>query len=133
MFEYFDSNFDAVLTKTEVSSKYSKIRNNPVSCKSEIDNLFEMIDVDHSNQISYSEFLMVAIDKKFLITRKNVEAAFKLIDTNDNGAITKDELLFHLGMYQPPTEEWKELMYSIDKNRDEQITLKFFGIHAHNQ
>ena len=42
-------------------------------------------DLDKNGQINYSEFIDIAIEKKALLQRKNLEVAFKTLDYNRDG------------------------------------------------
>jgi calcium-dependent protein kinase len=50
------------------------------------------MDSDNSGEIDFTEFITAAIDKRALLTKENIDAAFRTFDTDGNGRITKEEL-----------------------------------------
>ncbi len=50
------------------------------------------MDQDGNGVIDYTEFITAAIDKVALLNKKNLVSAFQLIDTDNNGMITVEEL-----------------------------------------
>lgn len=58
----------------------------------EIDNLFSRVDIDKSNEIDYSEFVMAAMDKQDILSKDNLQAAFKMLDKDGGGTLSFDEI-----------------------------------------
>ncbi len=48
---------------------------------------FEQISSNKSGEVDYNKFLSAAVDHKKLVTKENIEKAFKLFDTNKEGLI----------------------------------------------
>ena len=58
----------------------------------DIQNIFETIEVDCSDKINYIEFLIICINLKNYLTEEKLHDNCKLIDKNNNGKISKNEL-----------------------------------------
>ena len=52
----------------------------------------EELDTDKDGQISYSEWVMATIDKEALLSRENLELAFKNFDKDNSGALSYEEI-----------------------------------------
>jgi calcium-dependent protein kinase len=59
--------------------------------KEKIDEMFDAIDVDHNQSISFTEFLVASLDPT-LIDFDELENAFDLLDSDCSGFISKNEL-----------------------------------------
>ena len=66
----------------------SKLKNSKI----DYNDLMRTMDQDGNGVIDYTEFITAAIDKVALLNKKNLVAAFQLIDIDNNGTITIDEL-----------------------------------------
>ena len=77
------------------------------------------IDVNKDGFVDYTEFITAAIDKVSILNRDNLMAAFKLIDTDDSGMITKDELQAAFDGHKQKDESlWEDIMKEVDTNND---------------
>ena len=54
--------------------------------------LAEQMDTNGNGQISYSEFLVAAANKRDLLTQENVDSVFRAFDVDGNGSISKQDL-----------------------------------------
>ena len=54
--------------------------------------VFRRVDTDNDGQISYAEFLAGASDQTKLINKENLEFAFRMLDLNNDGTISIDEV-----------------------------------------
>ena len=54
--------------------------------------MFRAADKNKDGTIDYTEFISAAFKKDVLLSRTNLSGAFKQLDTNGDGAISKDEL-----------------------------------------
>ena len=91
------------------------------------------MDIDNDGKISWDEFLTAACNKVALLNEKNIKAAFKILDTNGDGQITKAELKAKFGSVEKDKVNlekedlmWKEIMEEVDKNKDGIISWKEF-------
>lgn len=60
--------------------------------ESECTRIFKMFDSDGNGYIEYEEFLAASVDKKKLLSEKNLKATFKMYDEDDSGTIDKKEI-----------------------------------------
>ena len=87
------------------------------------------MDSDGSGEVDFTEFITAAIDKRALLTKENIDAAFRTFDADGNGKITKDELqaVFAAGKAgSATTEVWERIMADVDKNGDGEIDYEEF-------
>ncbi|RYI24808.1 MAG: hypothetical protein EON48_07310 [Acetobacteraceae bacterium] len=59
--------------------------------------IFEGIDYDRSNSISYTEFLAASLSRRLWLSRERMRDAFQRLDVDGKGFITKDNLKELLG------------------------------------
>ena len=52
----------------------------------------DSIDEDGNGQIDFDEFITAAINKSTILTIENLKIAFVLMDKDNSGTISKDEL-----------------------------------------
>ena len=89
--------------------------------------LFEQADTDNSGEIDYTEWIAATINKKEILTDKNLDAAFKLFDVDGGGAITVEELKKILGKGKNIKEDvWNEILAEVDDNEDGEIDFEEF-------
>ncbi len=58
----------------------------------EYEKLMDEIDVNKDGFIDYTEFITAAVNKAVILNEENLEAAFRLIDRDNSGSITVEEL-----------------------------------------
>lgn len=78
--------------------------------------------------IDYTEFITGAINKAALLNIENLKIAFKMIDTDNSGMITIDELkaVFDTGGDKKDETLWINIMKEVDKNGDNEISFDEF-------
>lgn len=85
------------------------------------------MDKDGNGSIDYTEFITAAIDKAAVLNKKNLTAAFQVIDTDSSGMITVEELkaAFESHGHGKGSDDdlFKEMMSNVDKNNDNQISF----------
>lgn len=59
--------------------------------------VFEGIDQDHTNTISYTEFLAASLSRRLWLSRERIKDAFQRLDVDGKGYITKENLRDLLG------------------------------------
>lgn len=74
------------------------------------------LDKDGNGVIDYTEFITGAIDKVTLLNKKNLETAFKLLDVDNSGMITVEELKLAFDTQGDKKDEslWLEIMREVD-------------------
>jgi len=93
----------------------------------EVDKILEEVDTDKSGEIDYSEFVAAATNKQTLLTKENIEAAFKLFDADNSGTITAAELKATLGRNNTFNEGiWSQIISEVDQNQDGVIDFNEF-------
>jgi len=85
-----------------------------------------MISLDKNGDgvVSYDEFITAAVDKVALLNQKNIMSAFQLIDTDNSGTITIDELkgAFETDGHEKDGHLWMDIMAEVDKDGDNVIS-----------
>ena len=124
-FKSLDKNCDGKLNQDELVDAYSSIMKKQEAVD-EARNIMKMVDVDNSGFIDYAEFLTACARRKTLLCRKNLENAFKAFDIDENGTISKEEILQILGKMGPDDETVNKLIEHMDTNNDGLIDLNEF-------
>jgi len=143
-FTQMDSNGDGELSKAELAQVMRSL--GIKHSDQEIDSLFNDLDADKSNSISFQEFLgglrwssrsnnigdknkmskfLRGIDPKQI---EEMKLVFTELDTNGDGSITADELFIMMQKLKldASPEEFAELFHSLDLNADGKIELEEF-------
>lgn len=58
----------------------------------EVDKIMENCDLDKNGFIEYSEFISASINKRNLMTKERLKAAFEMFDRDQDGFISQLEL-----------------------------------------
>ncbi len=95
----------------------------------EYQQLMMSLDKDGNGVIDYTEFITGAIDKVTLLNKKNLETAFKLLDVDNSGMITVEELKLAFDTQGDKKDEslWLEIMREVDQNGDNEISYEEFS------
>ena len=134
-FKRFDTNGDGALSKDELSAamkssgeSYSDI---------EVDAIFSLGDVDGDGEITLEEFVALMSPSAAQIVQKisknfrnleDVKEAFKQIDTNNDGLLSKEEMMSSVGN-KFDMEEVNAIFELGDVNGDGEIDIaEFIGI-----
>lgn len=93
-------------------------------------------DVNRNNVINYTEFLAAALEAQGTIEEYRLAEAFDLIDTDDSGCISRDDLKKILGASRDD-EYIDRLISEADFKKDGKISyeefLHFFSERKHDQ
>ena len=127
VFIALDDNGDGKLTKSELTNGLT-ILLDKAEAEKEVKRLFEIIDVDGNGFIEYEEFLRAGLNKAKILTKNNLETAFKLYDINERGKINAKELGNVLGGGEDNIEEnvWQEMIDEADIDKDGEINFDDF-------
>ena len=89
---------------------------------------FESVDIDHNNQIDYTEFIAANLDEKIFLKTEKLKEAFRIFDINDNGAIKRDDIIrvMKLENVSNKNEIADKIMEENDFDKDGKINFKDF-------
>lgn len=90
-FFWMDEKNNGMISKDELKNSFDK--SNVEISDAEVKKIIEAIDLSGDNHITYSEFCLAAMDKSELLSSKNVKILFKIIDNNNDGYVTKDDII----------------------------------------
>jgi calcium-dependent protein kinase len=127
-FQELDTNGDGKLTREELVEGFKKFIG-PEDAEKEVDAIMKAVDGNASGAIDYTEFVMATINRKSLLSKEKLEAAFKIFDKDANGHIDKNELkmIFNLGDTQDVHEKvWNDIIREVDQNADGDISFHEF-------
>jgi len=85
------------------------------------------VDVNKDGYIDYTEFITAAVNKAVILNEDNLEAAFRMIDTDSSGTISIKELQDAFDSHgEKDPALWENIMKEVDKNGDNLISLDEF-------
>ncbi len=125
VFKAFDKNNDGQIEYEEFKKGLKKIKNGKIT-EEEINKYFASIDTDKNNKIDYTEFLAATLEKKTFLKEERLYEAFSMLDKDNDGKITKEELISILKLESKDDEYVSELMKNADTNKDGVIDYKEF-------
>ena len=92
MFTKLDTDNDGVLSMEELEAGMQEVCDVFHLDPPDLRAMFKASDTNGNGTIDYTEFIAAAFKKDVLLSRKNLEAAFKMLDLDNDGHISKDEL-----------------------------------------
>mmetsp|Transcript_16923 Transcript_16923/g.28661 ORF Transcript_16923/g.28661 Transcript_16923/m.28661 type:complete len:128 (+) Transcript_16923:1122-1505(+) len=114
-----------MLDRNELLVGYQQIYGD--RAQEEVEKVFRKIDIDGSGLIDLSEWVVATIDKRKLITREKLQAAFKLFDQDGGGTISQAEVKEALCSDQDiPDELWEEIISQVNTNVEGEIDFENF-------
>jgi len=126
-FLMLDKDGSGTLSKEELIEGYKKIYGINYN-EQEIDALINMADENDDGVISYSEWLMTAMNRNKILTNDKLEAAFSGFDADHSNTVSLSEISNFLfnekGMMDE--EALKEVLSRYDSNQNGEITLNQF-------
>jgi calcium-dependent protein kinase len=123
VFKKVDTNGDGLLNRKEILRAlegYTKFSDD------EIREFIEKVDLDRNDKINYSEFLAATIDWEKEMSRRRLVKAFKALDSDHSGKISKDELMAAFGGSHLSSSHFEEMIAEADTNNDGEIDLEEF-------
>lgn len=128
VFQQLDTNKDGKLQYDELLSGYENYYGKDFA-KDEVDRIFELVDVDHSNEIDFSEFVTATANRGNLLQEDKLKQAFSYYDKDNSGSISVDEIRGVLGVGQHISDEvWKQVVLEVDENGDGEVSFDEFKI-----
>ena len=131
-FEAFDNQKDGQITYNELKRGLIQLKSRNIK-ESDVIALFKSIDVDQNGKIDYTEFLAATIQKVNYYRNERLWEAFCMYDKDNNGHITKEELIQALKAEKSQEKEIEQYIKAVDKNGDGQIDYKEFLTLMNNQ
>ena len=126
-FRSIDKNGDGRLSREELLDAYKQLM--PVEeAISTVETIMANVDVNQSGYIDYSEFILASANYSKLLSKDNLEIAFRAFDKDNSGKISADELKAMLDANSEVSEEvWKALIAEADQNGDGEIEFREFS------
>eukprot|EP01055_Gregarina_sp_Pseudo9_P005901 Gregarina_sp_Pseudo_9__5900@NODE_932_length_2053_cov_149_630089_g874_i0_p1_GENE_NODE_932_length_2053_cov_149_630089_g874_i0NODE_932_length_2053_cov_149_630089_g874_i0_p1_ORF_typecomplete_len561_score109_39Pkinase/PF00069_25/1_6e83Pkinase_Tyr/PF07714_17/9_3e53EFhand_7/PF13499_6/7_5e13EFhand_7/PF13499_6/7_1e16EFhand_1/PF00036_32/0_0013EFhand_1/PF00036_32/0_00019EFhand_1/PF00036_32/1_1e05EFhand_1/PF00036_32/8_4e08EFhand_6/PF13405_6/0_00083EFhand_6/PF13405_6/4_8EFhand_6/PF13405_6/2_3e08EFhand_6/PF13 len=133
IFQKLDTNDDGQLDRKELIEGYAQLMKlkkeevdatTPEDIAREVDKILECVDFDKNGYIEYSEFVTVAMDKKVLLSKGRLQAAFNLFDVDGSGKIAADELRRIL--HDVDDAQWAQIIGEVDQNGDGEVDFDEF-------
>ncbi|CAD8179980.1 unnamed protein product [Paramecium octaurelia] len=124
-FNALDKNHDGNLSKQELIAGYRVLLRSQEQAEEKVNQILDTLDLNHSNLIDYSEFIMGAMRVEKLVSIERIRQAFRMLDLNGDGYISKDELEEAMGFLEP--EIWEQFLNDCDLNKDGKISEEEFS------
>jgi calcium-dependent protein kinase len=85
----------------------------------------EAADKDRNKYVDYQEFIAAASDKAKLLNLNNLQVAFKLLDRDNSGRISVDEIreVFDTMGTKKDMSLWEDIMNEVDRDGDRMISF----------
>ena len=126
VFKAFNKNNDGQIYLEEFKKGLKEIKSQNFS-EQEISEFFSSIDTDNNNnKIDYTEFLAANLEKKIYLQKERLFEAFYMMDKDNDGKITKNELKSVLQMESADDKLIADLMNKADTNNDGVIDYQEF-------
>ena len=127
MFLMLDDNNDGKVSKDELIKGFKKIFGEGYQTQTETQKIIDEIDLDGSGFIDLTEFVIATMNKKKLLSKDKLMAAFDMFDKDRSGAISANEIKDVLQQeVDIPDENWNQLIEEVDQNGDGVISLDEF-------
>ena len=121
-----DKDGNGTLSRDELIEGYRHIYGDNYN-ESEVDALINMADENDDGVISYSEWLMTAMNRQKILTQDKLEAAFQGFDVDHSNSVSFEEISNFLFSTKGLDEDLlKEVMSRVDTDKDGDITLDQF-------
>lgn len=127
-FQSIDTDLSGTLSFEELREGFARCFGSELEdVEGEVRRIMREVDVDHSGEIDYSEFITATLSKQQLLSKDRLEYAFGVFDLDQSGTITADELKQVLGKHNEQGDEfWENVIREADINGDGEIDLQEF-------
>lgn len=115
-FEIIDVNSDGFVTKDELMNALVRFGVNPAEAKEQTDRLFETIDLNCNGVIDYSEYVMATLLSDRRVSDIDLDAMFRLINTNNKAALDLNDVFKVLDKRQ--TERFMKELGKLDETHE---------------
>ncbi|KAL3793600.1 hypothetical protein ACHAWO_001649 [Cyclotella atomus] len=120
-FEAYDTEKDGVISLSEFKAVFSQFN----YTDEEMNDMFDNVDINGCNEITFTEFIAATLTLHGRIEEKRLAEAFDLIDEDDTGYISKENLEKLLGKSVDP-ERVESLIREVDVDGDVRIYFSDF-------
>jgi calcium-dependent protein kinase len=125
-FAKIDKNRDGKLSHEELLEAYVMQMGKEAAVE-EVRKTMIQVDVNGSGFIDYHEFITACARKQELLSKENIDSAFRILDADQSGKITASELKEFLAAGGNVNKEvWDGLIRDVDQNGDGEIDLEEF-------
>ena len=122
-FNMLDKDGSGALSRDELIEGYRMIYGDNFD-ESEVDGMIQMADENQDGSISYSEWLLTAMDRGKLLTQNKLEAAFQGFDVDHSKTISYDEIKnFLFGSKGFDEEYLRAIMAKYDDDNSGDLSL----------
>jgi calcium-dependent protein kinase len=125
-FSVIDKNKDGKLSQDELLEAYTHQMGKEAAIE-EVKKIMQKVDFNHSGYIDFTEFITACSAKEKLLSKENIEAAFRILDADNSGKIIASELNEFLSYDTNVKKEvWDDLIREVDQNGDGEIDIEEF-------
>ena len=129
-FKQLDLDGDGQLTAEELFVGYSKTMGKEEAIQ-EVDRIFEVIDVNNSGAIDFTEFQLATVNHKKLLSQERLKQVFDMVDSNHSGSIDQKEIREFFGLHEEcdveNTDDYVgKLIKEVDSDGNGEISFEEF-------
>jgi len=124
-FKALDLDGDGQISKAELTEGYKKLFGE-AQAPAEVENIMRSLGVNGRDTIDYSEFLVANMNKQSLLSVQRLEAAFKILDNDGTGYVTKENIKTVFPSGKQLDGMWKDLMKEMDSSPNGKISWSQF-------
>ena len=92
MFTRLDTNNDGFLSQEELENGMADIAQIFHLREPDVRDWIKAADVNGDGQLDYTEFIAAAYQKDLLLSKKNLQAAFRRFDADGDGKVSREEI-----------------------------------------
>lgn len=119
-----DKDFDGKLSREEIVQGFREMEQEDP--EGEADKIMANIDFDDNGSIEFTEWCTATMDKRKLLSKERLKAAFSIFDQNGNGSISFEEVKALIGHGEINDEAFKEMISEMDIDGDGEISFQEF-------